>query len=331
MLNYLNTAALILAQLLCLVEGLMKSIFNKKVSLFVAVSFAVIGALLIIFSLFIPAFNNWSFDRSNIDPVLAGNYGGFIGGVAGALFGLVSAILLFLNFHSQEKSSARQQLEARFFEMIRLHRDNVLEMHHQVPYYEYEYYEEGRRVFLSMHKQFREIYKICSTVVGNQCSKEAVADIAYMFFFFGTSIESKKMIIPYLDKYKEVDGIYSLFDRLTQLKATYSEDIVKHGGHQSRLGHYYRHLYQAVRYIHDNKDLTDIEKYGYIRMLRSQLSTTEQAIFFYNSISQLGKDWRENGYVSEYQFIKNLPPNFVAPLEPKDYYPEIVFEYEGAG
>lgn len=307
----------------------MGKVFNKHNSLRVALLFAFVGAFIIVFSLFVPAFNDWSLDKSNINANLASQYGGFIGGVAGALFGLVSAILLFQNFYSQEKSAAKQSFESNFFEMIRLHRDNVLEMSHQVPYYEEAFFESGRRVFLSMHAQYQDISDIIRELIGDDPKNEKlVADISYIFFFFGAGFDSWKMVEPYFEKYKLLDEIAGIRERLLNQRAKYNKDVVRFGGHQSRLGHYYRHLFQAVKYVDRNNDLTDKEKYDYVRLLRAQLSTTEQAIFFYNSISQLGKEWEADKYITKYQLIKNLPLNFVAPLVPKNYYPGIVFEYE---
>ena len=306
-------------------KNMFNLIFSKKSSLFVAICFAFVGAVLIISSLWIPRFNDWSLVLSNIDPDLASKYGGFIGGVAGALFGLVSAILLFLNFHSQEKSASRQQFESRYFEMIRLHRENVLEMNHVTPYDEGEYYEEGRRVFLSMHRQYRDVFNICTEILGDVLTEKDIADITYILFFFGVGRDSWKMTEPYLDKYRDQANILSLRDNLANIKTEYRNDIVRFGGHQLRLGHYYRHMFQAVDM---NDDLSDGEKYSYVKLLRAQLSTTEQAIFFYNSLSQPGREWQRSNYVTKYLLIKNLPPNFVEPLDPKSYYPDITFEYE---
>src|SRR5258706_15636693 len=60
-------------------------------------------------------------------------------------------------------------------------------------------------------------------------------------------------------------------------------------GHQSRLGHYYRHLYQTVCYV-DSKDY-DIDKYEYVKTIRAQLTTHEQALLFINSLSPHGRVW----------------------------------------
>jgi hypothetical protein len=63
-------------------------------------------------------------------------------------------------------------------------------------------------------------------------------------------------------------------------------------GHQSRLGHYYRHLFQTIIFVNSQK--LNINKYEYVKMLRSQLSIHEQALLFINSFTDLGDDWRSS-------------------------------------
>ena len=121
----------------------------------------------------------------------------------------------------------------------------------------------------------------------------------------------------------------------------YPNDYEKYyGGHQFRLGHYFRHLYQTVGFIHHQKHLSPNEKYDYIRHLRGQLSTDEQIIFFLNSLSQLGRVWdletkkdhlplpKEDQLVSAYHLIKNIPVDHIkADIKLSAFYPGI--EYEG--
>ena len=317
-------------------NGFQKRLFSKNTTLPIAVILAFIGAGFILISLFIPKFNDWSFKLSNVDPSLAANYGGFIGGVAGALFGLVSAILLFLNFRSQERSAARQQFEAKFFEMIRLHRENVSEMTHVDPDSEdASHPKRGRDVFLSIHRQFREIENYCRKKLPGEMPDEEVEgleqkliDMAFVILFFGLSRDSRSMLEPYLNPYLEYIELNWIYEYLRREKTRYDQAIVKYGGHQSRLGHYYRHMFQTIKYIDQQNNLSQFEKYDYVRIFRSQLSTYEQEMLFYNSLSQLGKEWKEKSYITKYQLIKNLPKHFLDPINPKKYYPSVKFEHE---
>ena len=95
-----------------------------------------------------------------------------------------------------------------------------------------------------------------------------------------------------LSKYGDnlVESIIRVFDDDT-LKGIVQKNrdfkYIPFEGHQSRLGHYYRHLYQTVCYVdsQDEKYISNIEKYKYMKILRAQLSTHEEALLFLNSLS----------------------------------------------
>jgi hypothetical protein len=134
------------------------------------------------------------------------------------------------------------------------------------------------------------------------------------------------------------------FGGLEQFELFYDDDYNKYyGGHQFRLGHYFRHLYQTVKLIDKEKLLTSYEKYEYIKILRGQLSSYEQQIFFINSLSQIGRKWEfiddfneiksqsfGNDFVTKYQLIKNIPTTFfIDGINVLNYYPEINYEVIG--
>ena len=113
-----------------------------------------------------------------------------------------------------------------------------------------------------------------------------------------------------------------------------------YGGHQFKLGHYYRHLFQSVKYINENKILSFSEKYNYIKILRAQLSTPEQYLLFFNSISIAGRAWEfdqisDNLYenvncyfISKFNLIKNIPDTFILnAIQIRYYYPLVHFEF----
>ena len=121
-------------------------------------------------------------------------------------------------------------------------------------------------------------------------------------------------------------------------KSKEQRQYINHDGHQSRLGHYYRHLFQTVRYIDEQPErlLNYKEKYFYIKTLRAQLTTHEQALLFFNSLSSLGANWEfgqydeNNKLITKYNLIKNLPKGFTGKLNPKTYYPDIFYEFDEA-
>jgi hypothetical protein len=110
-----------------------------------------------------------------------------------------------------------------------------------------------------------------------------------------------------------------------------------YGGHQFRLGHYFRHLYQSYKYLNNHKDISQKEKYAYGKMYRAQLSTYEQALLFINSISTIGMKWEfmpekpENpksspNLITTYNLIKNLPGEHLYGIRYKTYYKNVDYE-----
>jgi hypothetical protein len=81
-------------------------------------------------------------------------------------------------------------------------------------------------------------------------------------------------------------------------------------GHQSRLGHYYRHLYQMVRYVDGQPNELRIEKYEYVKTIRAQLSTHEQALLLINSLTPIGRNWWDMNLINEYRLVQNIPQAF---------------------
>lgn len=112
-----------------------------------------------------------------------------------------------------------------------------------------------------------------------------------------------------------------------------------YGGHQYKLSHYYRHLYQTMKFIDDKNILTYKEKYHYASILRAQLSTPEQMLFFINSISSLGWEWEldhvinkkpNKHLITKYNLIKNIVDLTIDGItDVKGFYPDVNFQFEG--
>ena len=78
-------------------------------------------------------------------------------------------------------------------------------------------------------------------------------------------------------------------------------------GHSDRLGHFYRHLFQTVKFVvEQDENIFDFEdKYSYVKMLRAQLSNHEQLLLYYNSTAWFDNEWRP--FFTDYRLIKNIP------------------------
>jgi hypothetical protein len=92
-------------------------------------------------------------------------------------------------------------------------------------------------------------------------------------------------------------------------------------GHYSHLGHYFRHLFQTVKYVVTHAALDESSKLEYLRTLRAQLSDYEQLLLYYNGLSEMGRKWNDNDYFTTYRMIHNLPlPLADFGVKPQDKY-----------
>ncbi len=298
---------------------------------FIGFGLAAVGLLLILIFSFSKAFNDGS---GILNASLANNYGGFIGGLVGPIFSLAGFFLLYETIVAQRKSFEIQQFETKFFELIRIHRDNVSQMVHRVPWEEKNYYDKAR-VFIEMKSQFSKLFKSVKAKVDSDTSiddkdKERTAiNIAYLILFFGVSKATRPDLEHFLQKYGYDKTLTNpIIAELYLKKTKYNNKTVYYGGHQVRLGHYFRHLFQAVKFVDKATFLNPDQKYEYVKTLRAQLTQHELAIFFLNSLS-IGQEWEKNKYIITYKMVKNLPKNFIADdINPKDYYKGFKFEWE---
>lgn len=303
-----------------------------------------------------------------------GAMGDAFGGTLAPIIAWIASILTFMAFYIQYEANKEQRkqfekqandtvierFENRFFELIRLHRENVEEQNIQNKIF-------GRKAFTTYYFELRYIYVLLeynydqfpSTI---KLNKEQLTNLAYLIFFFGIGHVTDSVFSHIMPQVNCELFFKNTLNRLQKEKETYSECIknrekyeakfnvrnvklkdlvIEHRnkkaifiqlyepftGHGTKIGHYYRHLFQTVKYVHEqeNKLFDDDLKYSYIKILRAQLSNFEQVILYYNSISVLGNAWITNEYIKNYHLITNLPLSFADfGITPKEKFEEII-------
>ncbi|MBI9036363.1 MAG: putative phage abortive infection protein [Bacteroidales bacterium] len=299
----------------------------------------------------------------------------------------MGAFLLSITILYQIQAFRRQQIEAKFFELIKYYRDNVSEMRFKNPFFykdnrnEFgDEYVEGRRFFKILFDQYKLAFRfinetyVCKENIFNtgpkdkmewdaykktpEFKKEKIA-IAYLLIYWGVAKDSEKDLKNSLSKtitnenanriYQDFRRIYAVYEinefhvsnYFKLLNEQDSVDVLYSkerkgstkffGGHQYHLGHYFRHLYQAINYIHKQPwwVLSNSAKYDYVKTLRAQMSNYEQAIFFLNSVTHLGSKWetKNRKLITKYNLVKNLPKNFIESIEVDCYYPKVDYEW----
>lgn len=394
---------------------------NKSIANFFIYSSLIILGFFIV-SIYLDDYTFW--EQSNIKFDVTGQVGDFIGGVIGTIISAAGFYFLYLTFNEQRKSFERERLESKFFDLIKLHRENVAEMKFDGTklkededslFIENTTYE-GKSVFKVIFNQFiicknelnpffkkvkmfRPEYEVelmkNRYIINNKINITVLAkvDICYSIVFYGLSSDGLLILEEmFKKKYKDkfvndilrfislkpandavilekwkaisnrntsgkrndlVELIYNwrktkkvpVGSEFSEIADGYHNRYIKYyGGHQFRLGHYYRHLYQTVKFINSSVNNSYKEKYDYIKTLRAQLSTYEQAVLFLNSLSKMGETWEicpeinaelktfsrhDFELITKYNLIKNLPGESIYGIHFKDFFRNVEYESDG--
>src|SRR5208337_2662 len=212
----------------------------------------------------------------------------------------------FLHFKEPGLASALQDFETKYFELIKMHRDNVAEIKIQRA--------SGRRVFVLLLRELRFALKTIRGIAGThnqQLTKREILHVAYYCLFFGVGTNSSRMLKMSLSTFNAafIDAVEAELDKGKMNKEIRSNlGYVPFEGHQSHLGHYYRHLYQMIRYV--DEQAINIDKYEYAKTIRAQLSTHEQALLLVNSLTPIGRNWWTKNLIVNYRLVQNIPREF---------------------
>ncbi len=235
------------------------------------------------------------------------------------------------NVQLQKQSEAEefQRFENKYYELVRFHRANMEEMNIGDKVY-------ARKCFIRMYYEFKycfDISEVCYKLLSKpvQDNIPSLTSFAYKIFFFGIGDLSEKQL-QFNDSEKKLfemvksnlANIQKDYEESKKGKKDYPFELAvligstpfnfeayyyPFDGHISRLAHYYRHLFQTVKYVvkQNEKLICYDKKLEYLQTLRAQLSNHEQVMLYYNAVSGLGDAWFQNEYFTKYKMIHNLP------------------------
>jgi hypothetical protein len=291
--------------------------------------------------------------RNKLDSTKASEFGQFVGGYVGTIFVIASVALLIASFRNQRAASELSAFENRFFELLKYHRENASEIEIGQ--------RTGRKVFISLVQEFRETLDVvqeCCRHVKLEYPQAKQIDLAYTAFYYGVGRNSSRVLRAALADTHPSNLVESVVATMEHVQTDYRQGAANlkalagrtalsnqvrsqlgsltrlsycpFDGHQSRLGHYYRHMYQLVKYAakHTPPPSSVID---YVDLLRAQLTNHEQALLCLNSLSKIGSAWGQKGYITDYGLIKNIPKNFFNPeteLNLPALFSGIQFEYD---
>lgn len=384
----------------------MISILKRNKIIWVAI--ALIGAGVLILTIFFYSVGQdfklrWS---GNIMMPETGQVGDFIGGVVGTVFALAGTVLLVITLMIQIKTSEESSFESSYFELIKLHKENVAETRYRKFYEGIEEEFHHRKAFQVMYKEFEDCFSDVLRFLRHLEEQQFLEDthkselqeiidkqglnfdaysfakfnLAYSIFFFGVGEEGQRILKerfkgkfktrllnrlifflslkprrskfptksfrlweemrnePWESLFETINKLYDQKNSVAKLTLNHftehfsiNQSYVRfYGGHQHRLSHYFRHLFQTYEYLDNVTFLYFPKKYEYGKILRSQLSTYEQLLLFCNSVSELGWKWEYRSdnnrpLITDYKLIKNIPGERIKEIKPADLYPRIEF------
>lgn len=93
---------------------------------------------------------------------------------------------------------------------------------------------------------------------------------------------------------------------------------------QQDLAHYYRYLYNIIRFVEES----DVETQRYMRIVRSLLSNYELAVMFYNGLTKQAE--KSKLYIEKYALFDNLPDELLFSSEHMSYYKAAAYNEDQA-
>jgi hypothetical protein len=285
------------------------------------------AGLLFIFAPFAPLIFTNTATLKYIDFTTTGQIGDTIGGLMGPFINLSAVIVTGLAFYMQYRAN---KLQVQIFDdqIKQTEKQFKKEQLYQERQYKVQQFESQFFEMLRLHKENVDELCIQSVVTGKKVSKrQAFVTMADEFKTFLSYISYDH--VPFIQEYKHAYDIffwgwnsdYIDIDTLSHSWAGIIEgpketdyshqiDFREYKGYSSALSHYFRHLFLIVKFVAYNDAIPDYKnKMKYLKILRAQLSNHEQIMLFYNWLSlEYGGSWEneENRFFTGYKIIHNL-------------------------
>ncbi|WP_109693853.1 putative phage abortive infection protein [Chitinophaga deserti] len=276
----------------------------------------ILALVLFGFSFFAPSIFVKEAANTNLDFTKTGTIGDTIGGTMGPFINLAAVVVTGLAFYMQyranklqmfifdnqtmsnDKQQKQQQFENHFFEMLKLHKENVDELSIiSVATGQITDKRDAFRVMASDFTRFLEYLYL------ENADFEVEYQRAYAVFFWGWASTAND-----IDEYSHV--WQRVREGPEEMDYTYSIDFRSYNGYAAALGHYYRHLFMMVKYVSESIVVDKHEdRMKYLKILRAQLSNHEQIMLFYNWMAEgYGDAWEneDNHYFTKFKIIHNL-------------------------
>ncbi|MBV5327416.1 MAG: hypothetical protein JZU65_07235 [Chlorobium sp.] len=297
------------------------------------------------------------FTREAIFPDLklttTGNIGDTIGGITspfiGAAVGILTYLAFLVQYHANRKHNEQFDNQHKESE-INKYETKLLYLIQQNRFIAEKIYINdkinGDIVFQKLFLEFKSIFLIMNDFYKSKkinIEREKLINISYIFFYNGLN---KHVIGLNTHLYNiivgnkngiEFDEIIKYFQIILYKKsivvpgsrftgAYFFDELGYEPLDDNILGQYFRNWFHILNYLTTKlpSDYFDLDsKKELIKALRSQTSSYEQILLYYNSMSTYGSPMKERKFLETYELVKNIPPPLV------DFSGEIMNDFPG--
>lgn len=265
-------------------ERIKESFFSEKSAMILSIACGVIFLLTIGGFMF---FGNWKFSWL-LDESKIGQFGDFVGGVAGSLIAFVAVILYYVALREQQKDTQLNQ--AAFHLQIKALNQQIKEF-------------EAQRVEL---EATRKIYEQQTKTMRNQQFDSNFYSLLNVFLATKNTLnsEGKDYFQTLTNEISDITE-YNKDDAITiTLIKTINSYVDIYLNNRGSLSLFFITIYRLLKMIDDCDHFTFEQKIFYSKVLRSQITKDELLILYYNYHSQFGK--KVQSLILKYNFLKNL-------------------------
>lgn len=239
---------------------------------YLSIVFFVGTFLSFLFIIFNPVYFNTSW---TIDTKLAADFGNFFGGFVGAMFSILSTLLLIYSITDQFIERQKRWATDNFYKMVEFHNNIVNQLTISHINLTKPKPSNGRRAFVVFKIQINRLLKEINRLNEQQnwgIDSMQELHIAYIIFYYGIPKSSPSFL---LDKIKvEVIHKGRILDNIihTINKIRKEENLRLGRTNQTSLSSYFRNMYNLIKLVDENKFLSQQEKKELITIYRAQLS-----------------------------------------------------------
>lgn len=295
---------------------------SNKVILFISIIFIVVALWL----------GSWYFidnfiltaSSADSDSAARGQFGDKFGAINSLFAGLAFAGIIFTillqrgDLIETRKAISRERFETTFFELLNLHMNITERVATRGAV--------GKDAFVSFHEVLKakdsDFHVFCALSKINRDNIRVMIDSKFVSIEKYPELttadvnniqEALKIGVRSLENY--LDKTLDLHEKkITNAYRSAAEENI------DDFAHYFRNLYNILRFVNESDQVAENEKIRYTKFLRAQLSEAELIVIFYNSICEIKLPGRESldlGFpkmaklLVKYNILDNMSPRSI--------------------